>query len=167
MLTFAERLKSALASKGIDQITLAREMGVSPSAVSRWLSGKDAPQITRLPRLVEILDQPLDWLIGVEAPRQNHAMDLSRPHGQWRWRSRPLSAEEQQRAYALLHALLAPLEEVVYPQAIHKEVLEERANSASAGATHIADIVAPRREETGDAARAGDGGTGGGGQARG
>lgn len=52
---FGKRLKEARKTAGLTQEDLAAKMKVEPPSVSRWETGKDFPDNSRLPKLCEIL----------------------------------------------------------------------------------------------------------------
>ncbi len=54
---------------GLTATELARKVGVTPAAVSRWEAGLDVPASFRLPRLAQALDCSIDQLFGLAPPR--------------------------------------------------------------------------------------------------
>jgi len=62
MASRGERLRSALAARGYKQMSLAAELQVSESAVSRWQQD-DGLSLEHAGRLCEALDISLDWLV--------------------------------------------------------------------------------------------------------
>lgn len=64
---FAKKLKQARAQTSLTQAQLGEAAGVEPSTVSRWESGKDAPDDDRLPRIAKALGyKSIEELIGFE-----------------------------------------------------------------------------------------------------
>ena len=59
-----ENLKRLMDDEGLTQKQLAKEIEVSQSAISAWLSGKKEPCINRLWLLAERFDCRVDELIG-------------------------------------------------------------------------------------------------------
>lgn len=59
-----ENLKRLMDDEGLTQKQLAKEIGVSQSAISAWLSGKKEPCINSLWLLAERFDCSVDELIG-------------------------------------------------------------------------------------------------------
>ena len=55
--------KKLLESKNITQVELARELGLSQSAISLYTSGKRAPRILLLPRIAEALGCTMEELL--------------------------------------------------------------------------------------------------------
>lgn len=65
---FADRLIEMRRAKGLSQEELARELGLSRQAVSKWERAESAPDIGNLVALANIYDVSLDQLVrGVEA----------------------------------------------------------------------------------------------------
>lgn len=60
-----DAFQSALAVKGLSQSALAKEMGVTPAAVSNWVSGKDFPRPDKLLRLGVLLGLGFDALVQI------------------------------------------------------------------------------------------------------
>lgn len=66
--TFAGRLRAALSNAEMTQEELARRMGVSPAAVSRWAHGHRTPLSGYIARMADTLGVSVDWLLtGREA----------------------------------------------------------------------------------------------------
>jgi transcriptional regulator with XRE-family HTH domain len=59
MIRFSQRLQDVLASTGWPQNELARQAGVHPTNVSRWLRGKELPTRLALGKVIEILPEDL------------------------------------------------------------------------------------------------------------
>ncbi len=53
---------------GLTATELARKVGVTPAAVSRWESGLDVPSAARLPKLAETMGCSIDQLFGLAPP---------------------------------------------------------------------------------------------------
>ncbi len=53
---------------GLTASELARKVGVTLAAVSRWESGLDTPSAARLPKLAQALDCTIDQLFGLAPP---------------------------------------------------------------------------------------------------
>lgn len=64
--TLGERIKYHRKRLGLTQEELARRMGVSAQAVSKWENNLSCPDISVLPELAEIFDISLDELLGRE-----------------------------------------------------------------------------------------------------
>lgn len=63
-MTLGKRIGMLRRQKGLKQEDLAREMGVSPQAVSKWENDLTCPDISALPRLAKILDVTVDELLS-------------------------------------------------------------------------------------------------------
>lgn len=56
-------LKELLKSKGLKQNWLADKIGVSEVTVSNWCAGKSVPKYKHQKRLIEILGEPMTFII--------------------------------------------------------------------------------------------------------
>lgn len=61
---FPERLKQLRKEKGLSQITLAKELGVSGGTVAMWETGKRKPQFEMFDRLCTFFDRSMDYILG-------------------------------------------------------------------------------------------------------
>ena len=61
-ITLAENILRLRKEQGMTQATLATRLGITAQAVSKWESGRSAPDIELLPRLAEILSCDIDAL---------------------------------------------------------------------------------------------------------
>jgi len=66
MNNFKDRLKELRLERGLGQIVLANEIGVSKSVVSFWENGKCEPTLTPLVAMANFFDVSLDVLTGRE-----------------------------------------------------------------------------------------------------
>lgn len=60
---FAQRLKALLEERGMTQLELAARVGVTRSAMSRYVSGDREPRFVTLVRIVEELDVRVEDLL--------------------------------------------------------------------------------------------------------
>ncbi|MGI5954698.1 helix-turn-helix transcriptional regulator [Dysosmobacter sp.] len=67
-MTFSQRLSQARKARGLNQETLAHQVGVSRQAVSKWETGDALPDLPRLLALADALELPLDDLCGRKLP---------------------------------------------------------------------------------------------------
>ena len=67
--TLGERIKYHRKRLGLTQEELAKRMGVSAQAVSKWENNLSCPDISVLPELAEVFDISLDELLGREGQR--------------------------------------------------------------------------------------------------
>ena len=61
--TFGAMLAALRKEKGMTQLELAEQMGVTDKAVSKWERDLSFPDVTSLPRLAEILEVSVDELM--------------------------------------------------------------------------------------------------------
>lgn len=54
--------------RGMEQKDIARQIGITPNAVSNWENGRTRPDLSILPQLCEILHITLYELYGIDAP---------------------------------------------------------------------------------------------------
>ena len=65
---FAQTVAQKRKEKNMTQEALAKQLGISPQAVSKWENGLGLPDVTLFPALAEALDLSLAELFGVEEP---------------------------------------------------------------------------------------------------
>lgn len=66
MKIFAERLKELRIEKGISLKILAKEIGVTDIAISRWENEKRIPNIENLVLIANYFGVSSDYLLGLE-----------------------------------------------------------------------------------------------------
>lgn len=63
---FAQRLKTAIAAEGMEewgaQARIAKETGVTPKAVSKWMNSESMPSAAKLLALAKLLNVRREWL---------------------------------------------------------------------------------------------------------
>ena len=60
---FPEQLKKARITKGLTQIEVAKQMGITPSTYCGYETGKRQPDVEKIKQLAKILDTPGDILL--------------------------------------------------------------------------------------------------------
>lgn len=60
----ADRIKELLETYHLTQYGLAKQIGISSSAICNWLNGKKEPSIESLWKLADYFDVSVDFLIG-------------------------------------------------------------------------------------------------------
>lgn len=68
--TFGATISALRKEKGMTQLDLARQMGVTDKAVSKWERDLSFPDVTSLPKLAEVLDTSVDELLEVKTAAQ-------------------------------------------------------------------------------------------------
>ena len=68
--TFGATISALRKEKGMTQLDLARQMGVTDKAVSKWDRDLSFPDVTSLPKLAEVLDTSVDELLEVKTAAQ-------------------------------------------------------------------------------------------------
>lgn len=58
------RIKQLRNSKGLKQIDLCKQLGVTQGALSGWENGKYEPDITSLKKMSEIFEVSIDYILG-------------------------------------------------------------------------------------------------------
>lgn len=105
-LKIHERIRELRKEKGITQETLARAVGVTNQAVSKWEQGKCCPDIQYLPELADYFSVSIDDLFGhgrEERPAERSTGLRKRP--QVRERVRRLFPPRQQKRRATVSPL--------------------------------------------------------------
>lgn len=68
--TFGAAISALRKEKGMTQLELARQMGVTDKAVSKWERNLSFPDVASLPKLAEVLDTSVDDLLEVKTAAQ-------------------------------------------------------------------------------------------------
>lgn len=64
----ARQIRQARIQKDMTQMDLADRLGVTFQAVSNWERGNSLPDVGRLEELCQVLELPLEMLLGMDAP---------------------------------------------------------------------------------------------------
>ena len=65
-MKFGERLKQLMIDNGISQETLAKAIGYSQRAVSKWVNNQSEPTATAIVKCAEYFSVSFDFLLGSE-----------------------------------------------------------------------------------------------------
>lgn len=68
--TFGATISALRKERGMTQLELARQMGVTDKAVSKWERDLSFPDVTSLPKLAEVLGTSVDELLEVKTAAQ-------------------------------------------------------------------------------------------------
>ena len=68
--TFGATISALRKEKGLTQLELARQMGVTDKAVSKWERDLSFPDVASLPKLAEVLGTSVDELLEVKTAAQ-------------------------------------------------------------------------------------------------
>ena len=66
MNIFSERLKELRTEKGIGQVELAKNLGVSKGIISLWETGLREPKLSNLIAIAKFFNVTIDYLAGIE-----------------------------------------------------------------------------------------------------
>lgn len=75
---FGERLRDTMRILNRTQVDLADELGVSQTAVSKWIRGATQPRMDQFVRTAEALKVPLDYLAADDEDVAEEAIMLRR-----------------------------------------------------------------------------------------
>ena len=67
MLFRSQRLRALRQARGLSQVDLARELGVTKQSVSNWENDNIQPSIEVLVRLAGVFSVSTDYLLGLDA----------------------------------------------------------------------------------------------------
>lgn len=62
-----DRIRERRKKRGLTQTDVANAVRVSPQAVSKWERGENAPDISALPALAQLLGASVEWLLGCQS----------------------------------------------------------------------------------------------------
>ncbi|MCM1438497.1 MAG: helix-turn-helix domain-containing protein [Roseburia sp.] len=65
-MEFGKRLKELLKDKGISQETLAKNIGVSQRAVSKWINNQSEPTLNSIINCAVFFEVSADYLLGLK-----------------------------------------------------------------------------------------------------
>ena len=68
MAIFKERLREAMATKGVKAVELSEKTGIPKSSISYYLSGTNVPKQDRIFLLAKALEVSEAWLLGYDVP---------------------------------------------------------------------------------------------------
>ena len=68
MAIFKERLREAMATKGVKAVELSEKTGIPKSSISYYLSGTNVPKQDRVYLLAKALEVSEAWLLGYDVP---------------------------------------------------------------------------------------------------
>ena len=68
--TFGATISALRKERGMTQLDLARQMGVTDKAVSKWERNLSFPDVATLPKLAEVLGTSVDELLEVKTAAQ-------------------------------------------------------------------------------------------------
>ena len=75
--TLGARIAALRKEKGMTQLELAQQMGVTDKAVSKWERDLSYPDINTIPRLAEVLGVSLEDLMQIYTPeKQEHEVSI-------------------------------------------------------------------------------------------
>ena len=63
---FKDNLKMLRTEKGLGQVELAKQVGVSKGIISLWENGLRQPNMSSLIELAEFFEVSIDYLVGLE-----------------------------------------------------------------------------------------------------
>lgn len=68
---FQQRLRSLIDTRNFTLKALAEELGITPTTLSRYLSGDRTPDLPYVIKLADFFDVSFDWLLGLNGDRFN------------------------------------------------------------------------------------------------
>ncbi|MDA8263320.1 MAG: helix-turn-helix transcriptional regulator [Actinomycetota bacterium] len=130
---FPERLREARQRAGLTLAGLAAATGMQSRQVAgRWEEGIRMPDAATLVAISRTLGVSADFLLGLDSdvgnssPRTLELAEAISSNSHVTWSGRTLRPQERVRAWAILHALLSPVEEIGYPQETNKDKPEQK-----------------------------------------
>ena len=77
--TFGATISALRKEKGLTQLELAQQMGVTDKAVSKWERNLSFPDVASLPKLAEVLGTSVDELLEVKTAAQEEPTESRVP----------------------------------------------------------------------------------------
>ena len=85
MATIAERMRTAMALRGISQADIVNHTGIGKSSISTYLTGEYEPKQRNLHKIAGVLEVDPGWLMGLDVPMEpsvpSTAADSPLPYG--------------------------------------------------------------------------------------
>jgi transcriptional regulator with XRE-family HTH domain len=75
---FQEKLKSLRSARGMSQLALAKQLGLSQQTVASWESRGTEPDYATLVRIADIFDVAIDYLLGRDINSDNYTIAAHR-----------------------------------------------------------------------------------------
>lgn len=98
---FVERIKRLIEKSGLTQRDLAQDIGVTESAISKYLSGERIPNGDVLLNLATALNTTSDYLLGL-TDADNGDLNFSELKGILARNSKDLTAEEKNKLIEII-----------------------------------------------------------------
>lgn len=77
MAEFGERLKEALATKGMKQTELSKLTGIDKGTISHYISGSYKAKADNLYEISKALDVSEAWLMGLDVPKERKELTVN------------------------------------------------------------------------------------------
>lgn len=77
---FQDRLKEALATRGMKAIDLSEKLDISRGTISYYLSGKSSPKADRFNLISQTLNVSEAWLLGYDVPMERTPNQIRNDH---------------------------------------------------------------------------------------
>lgn len=108
MATIANRIKEAMAIRGMKQVDLVSLTGIGKSSISTYLSGEYEPKQRNIYKIAKALDVSEAWLMGEDVPMERFDYsELLSSIAEENKSGRPAAADEMRRLYGTEHSTLS------------------------------------------------------------
>ena len=98
MATIANRIKEAMAIRGMKQVDLVSLTGIGKSSISTYLSGEYEPKQRNIYKIAKALDVSEAWLMGEDVPMERFDYsELLSSIAEENKSGRPAAADEMRR----------------------------------------------------------------------
>lgn len=64
---FIEKLKIAMLQSGLNQVSLAKKLGIQAGSVSKWMTGENNPKISTLEKIAKATGKPVNYFFDNSA----------------------------------------------------------------------------------------------------
>ena len=95
MVNTNERIKEALALRGMTAADLSRKTGIGKGLISRYLHGEVVPKQSKIAVIARALEVSPAWLLGYDVPMEDTVIELDK-----------LSKNNRERLVAYYQALI-------------------------------------------------------------
>lgn len=68
---FIKKLKQAMLESGLNQVSLAKHLGIKSGSVSKWIRGENNPKLSTLEDIAEVTGKPINYFFSDDSTTQN------------------------------------------------------------------------------------------------
>lgn len=86
-MTIGERIRAARKKAGLTQNELAEKLGISPTGVGQWETGRRTPKIESIKKIASVLEIPFETLILDDGNESSNTMRMDETNNLKDWKT--------------------------------------------------------------------------------